>query len=144
MNVDVNMSKFPIYIGILISFSVSAEQFSIFEREIKLNEDCTVDVINAGNLSYSQELSDIGDKKCSFIKFGETSLIHLERFNDKYVVLVESQSFDNKECTSRYGALIFRRDKSVELINWFKKSGSCGADRERRVFEYFVSKSVQK
>ncbi len=62
MDVDVNMSKFPIYIGILISFSVSAEQFSIFEREIKLNEDCTVDVINAGNLSYSQELSDIGEK----------------------------------------------------------------------------------
>ncbi len=62
MDVDINMSKFSIFISILISFSVSAEQFSIFEREIKLNEDCTVDVINAGNLSYSQELSDIGEK----------------------------------------------------------------------------------
>ncbi|MHA2852302.1 hypothetical protein ACXZ7K_26540, partial [Vibrio harveyi] len=62
MDVDINMSKFSIFISILISFSVSAEQFSIFEREIKLNEDCTVDVISAGNLSYSQELSDIGEK----------------------------------------------------------------------------------
>ncbi len=144
MDVDVNMRKFFFIVCFFISFSVSAEQLSIFERTIKLNEDCTLDVTDTGRLLYSQEPSDIGAGNCSFIKFAETSVIHLERFNDKYVVMVESQSFDNKECTSRYGALIFRRDKQVELINWFKESGSCGADRESRVFEYFVSKSVNK
>ncbi|HAS6253740.1 TPA: hypothetical protein RQL13_004593 [Vibrio vulnificus] len=144
MDVDINMRKLIFLKCFLLTYPLSAEEFSIFETQVKLNEKCTLQITSTDMSLYSEDLSRIGTQNCSFIKLAETSLIHLERFNDNYVVLVESQSLDSNQCLSQYGALIFRRNKPIELVNWVKESRSCGADRERTVFEYFLKKSMAK
>ncbi len=64
----------------LLTCPLSAEEFSIFETQVKLNEKCTLQITSSDMNLYSEDLSRIGTQNCSFIKLAETSLIHLERF----------------------------------------------------------------
>lgn len=138
------MSRFLVIISILFSLPLLAEELTIFQNKVKLNESCVLEVNNVERGNSQVSLEYIGQSNCSLVKYWDTDVIHLERVNNKYVVLVESQKNGVNDCSARYSAIVFHPDGTVEPINYVKKSGTCGIDREKKEFDYFEFKSTRR
>lgn len=117
-------------------FSTSglATELRIFEQDIGLRSDCSLEIRHSDGSMEIQEIQFKNKDKCVVLSVSGTNVPHLEFVKGDYVFLVESQIQSGKDCRGELAAVIVSRGGKVKVGPKTQKTGMCGYG-ERKDFE---------
>ena len=118
----------------LISASGCATEFRIFDQEMRLREDCSLEVRSPDDTTATHRLPLVNRDRCVVLPVSGTNVPRMELVQGDYVFLVEAQRRDGDECTGELAAVVVHRDGQVVVGQKTRKTGTCGYG-ERKDFE---------
>lgn len=119
---------------LLISGAVHATEFRIFEQDIKLLADCSLEIKHSDGTLEAKELPFKNKNKCVVLPVSGTNVPRLEFVQGHYVFLVESQIQSEKDCRAELMAVVTASNGKVSISSKIQKTGTCGY-AERKDFE---------
>ena len=134
------MKKIISIIFILSTSACTASNLDIQGTSIQLTDSCEIKATYKNKPAEAFKLNLPNASSCSFITHSNTNIVHLEQVTNAYMFLVESTETSENNCKSTYIAVAVSNVGDISISPISKRSGSCGAGRERKVFEYFAFK----
>lgn len=119
---------------LLISTTTHASELRIFEQDIKLRANCSLEIKHSDGTVEVKELPFKTKKKCVVLSVSGTNVPRLEFVQGDYVFLVESQIQTGKECRAELAAVITTNKGKVMTSSKTQETGVCGYG-ERKDFE---------
>ena len=111
-----------------------ATEFRIFEQDIKLLADCSLEIKHSDGTSEARELPFKNKNKCVVLPVSGTNVPRLEFVQGQYVFLVESQIQSEKNCRAELIGVVTDSNGSVRISSKIQRTGTCGYG-ERKDFE---------
>jgi hypothetical protein len=127
---------------LLTSITVHATELRIFEQDITLRANCSVDIRHSNGTMETKELPLKNKSKCVILPVSGTNVPRLEFVQGYYVFLVEAQTRSEKDCRGELTAVIVDNDGSVKIASKTQKTGICGYG-ERKDFEILFNQTIK-
>ncbi len=118
----------------LISTTGFATDLRIFEQDIRLRADCSLEIKHSDGTVEIQEIQFKNKDKCVVLWVSGTNVPRLEFVKGDYVFLIESQIQSGKDCRGELAAVIVSKSGNVKVGPKMQRTGVCGYG-ERKDFE---------
>lgn len=131
--------KALLFVGLwVVSTAAFSTELRIYEQHLTIHPDCTLEIKRPDG---SQEKKSFplsrGYGECTILSLGGTNIPHLERMPmGVYIFLVESRKGLMEACESEHWGVMVARNGEVKIVPKTRPSGTCGADRDRKEFDY--------
>lgn len=127
--------RFLVFAGLqLLSISIHATELRIFEQDIKLHANCSLEIKHSDGTVETKALPFKNKSNCVVLPLSGTNVPRLEFVQGDYVFLIESQTHVAKDCRGELSAIIISNTGKVIVASKTQKTGVCGYG-ERKNFE---------
>jgi hypothetical protein len=134
MDVEIAMRVFILAVCLLAPISSHATELRIFEVDVNLREDCSLEVRRSNGALETKAFPFKDKSKCVVLPVSGTNVPHLEFVRGDYVFLIESQIQSGKDCRAELAAVVVSSNGKVSVGSRIQKTGACGYG-ERKDFE---------
>lgn len=121
---------------LVVSTTAFSTEFRIFDQHLTIRPDCVLEIKRPDGSQEKKALPLNGNGKCTIINLGHTNIPQLEFVHGAYVFLVELPEGLGGDCSAVYVGVAVPRNGRVKVLPEVRRTGTCGADRDRKEFEY--------
>lgn len=133
---------------IILFFSVAlyATELQIFNQNIRLIDNCKLEIQHSDGTVETKELPFKSAGKCVILPMSGTNVPRLEFIKSDYVFLVESQVQQDSSCRAELAAVIVSQDGKVIVGSRIQKTGTCGYGERKdyEILHYYATKNKGK
>jgi hypothetical protein len=141
MDVEFDMRVFVLTACLFAPIASYATDFRIFELELNLRENCSLEVRRSDGTVEIKEFPFKNKTKCVVVPVSETNVPRIEFVRGDYVLLVESQTQSGENCRAEQVGVAVSRNGKVGIGSRIQKPGVCEYS-ERKDFEILHRNAV--
>lgn len=140
MDVDIKMKILFLISLIFFSAYLHAEPLVIDSTKLEIDNQCRLKATNKERESKLIELSLPESANCKFVIHDETNVIHLRLVGNSYMFFIESPTWSQDECLTKYVAVAVKNNGTIVTSATYARSGVCPPNVEINEFLYFARK----